>query len=81
MPSKGWHKRHSGAHLQLLLIVGLATITDDYGPAGAAGGRQPHDLHASAAGRLEQLTDVGRSDPALRGLNDYATTWSGRESV
>ena len=28
-------------------------------------------------GRPEQLADVGRSDPALRGLNDHATTGSG----
>jgi hypothetical protein len=33
-----------------------------------------------AVGRLEQLVDVGQSDPALRGLNDHAsdaTTGSG----
>ena len=42
------------------------------------------DLAAAAAGnrvtrmsRPEQLADVGRSDPALRGLNDYASTGSG----
>ena len=30
-----------------------------------------------AVGRLEQLVDVGRIDPALSGLNDHATTGSG----
>ncbi len=39
--------------------------------------RAPRDSHESAVGRLEQLTDVGRSDPALSGLNDHATTGSG----
>jgi hypothetical protein len=36
-----------------------------------------------AVGRLEKLADVGRSDPALRGLDDHATTGSGptRQSV
>ena len=39
--------------------------------------RGPRDSHESAVGRMEQLADVGRSDPALRGLNDHATTGSG----
>ena len=40
--------------------------------------RQPRDSDESVAGRPEQLADVGLSDPALRGLNDYATTGSGQ---
>ena len=39
--------------------------------------RHPRDSHESAAGRPEQLADVGRSDPTLRGLNDYASAGSG----
>ena len=39
--------------------------------------RHLRDSHESAAGRPEQLVDVGRSDPELRGLNDYASTGSG----
>ena len=39
--------------------------------------RRSRDSHESVAGRPEQLADVGRSDPALRGLNDYASTGSG----
>ena len=39
--------------------------------------RHPRDLHESVAGRQEQLTDAGRSDSALRGLNNHATTFSG----
>ena len=30
----------------------------------------------SVAGQPEQLADVGRSDLKLRGLNDYASTWT-----
>ena len=37
----------------------------------------PRDSNESAAGWPEQLADVGRSNPALRGLNDHATTGSG----
>ena len=36
-----------------------------------------HDSNEPVAGRPEQLVDVGRSDLALRGLNDYASTGSG----
>ena len=39
--------------------------------------RRSRDSNESVAGRPEQLADVGRSDPALRGLNDYASTGSG----
>ena len=39
--------------------------------------RRSRDSHDSVAGRPEQLADVGRSDLALRGLNDYASTGSG----
>jgi hypothetical protein len=35
--------------------------------------RDPRDSPESAAGRMEQLADVGRSDPASSGLNDRAT--------
>ena len=42
--------------------------------AAAAG---PLDWHESAVGRLEQLADVGRSEPAASRLNDYATIGSG----
>ena len=42
--------------------------------------RQPRDSDESVAGRPEQLADVGRSDPALSGLNDHATTGSGPKS-
>ena len=41
--------------------------------AAAAGDR----ANESVAGRPEQLADVGRSDLALRGLNNYASTGSG----
>ena len=34
--------------------------------------RQPRDSDESIAGRPEQLADVGRSDPALSGLNGHA---------
>ena len=34
-------------------------------------------MNESVAGRPEQLADVGQSDPALRGLNDHASTGSG----
>ncbi len=39
----------------------------------------PRDSHESVVGRLEQLSDVpvDRSDPAIRGLTDHATTGSG----
>ncbi len=37
----------------------------------------PLDLNESAVGRPEQLVGVGRSDPALRGLNDHATSGRG----
>ena len=41
-------------------------------PAAAAGDRVTRmSLSDSVAGRPEQLADVGRSDLALRGLNDY----------
>ena len=39
--------------------------------------RRSRDSNESIAGRPEQLADVGRSDLALRGLNDYASTGSG----
>ena len=39
--------------------------------------RRSRDSNESVAGRPEQLAGVGRSDPALRGLNDHATTGSG----
>jgi hypothetical protein len=32
------HSWHSGAHLPLLTSPGLDTVSDDYGPGGAAGG-------------------------------------------
>ncbi len=32
------------------------------------------DSHESAVGRLEQLVDVGQSDPALSRLKDHATS-------
>jgi hypothetical protein len=35
--------------------------------------RGPRDSHESAAGLLEQLTDVGRSDPATSGLINHTT--------
>jgi hypothetical protein len=35
------------------------------------------DLYESAVGLLEQLADVGLSDPALRGLNSHDTSGSG----
>ena len=85
MPWEGRHSWHSGAHLPLLSSPGLAIISDDYGPGGAAGGwtspsrccrrRHPHDSdsHDSAVGRMEQLADVVRSDSAASGLNDYST--------
>ena len=41
--------------------------------AAAAGDRSQE----SVAGRPQQLADVGRSDLALRGLNDHATAGSG----
>ena len=40
--------------------------------------RDQRDLQESDAGRMEQLVDVGRSDPASSGLNDYATFSAGR---
>jgi hypothetical protein len=39
--------------------------------------RGPRDSHESAVGRLEQLADVGKSESAQSGLNDYASTGSG----
>ena len=33
----------------------------------------PRDSKESPAGRMEQLADVGRSDPAASGLKDYVT--------
>ena len=88
MPSEGPLSWHSGAHPPPLLSPGRVTISDDYGPNVAAGGWSSpppppasaprRDSHESAAGRPEQLADVGRSEPALRGLNDYASTGSGR---
>ena len=44
--------------------------------------RRSRDSNESVTGRAEQLVDVGRSDLALRGLNDYASTgiWSTRQS-
>ena len=38
--------------------------------------RRSRDSHESVAGLQEQLAGVGRSDLALRGLNDYASTGS-----
>ncbi len=40
------------------------------------------DSHESAVGRLEQLADEGRSEPALCCFNDYASTgsWPTRQS-
>ncbi len=35
--------------------------------------RGRRDSLDSVVGRMEQLADVGRSDPAARGLNDHAT--------
>ena len=49
----------------------------DLAAAAAAGVRHPRDSDESVAGRQEHLEDVGRSNPALRGLNDYASTGSG----
>ncbi len=34
--------------------------------------RHPRDSQESAAGRMEQLVDVGPSDPVASGLKDYA---------
>ena len=39
--------------------------------------RRSRDSHKSVAGRPEQLADVGRGKPALRGQNDYASAGSG----
>ena len=39
--------------------------------------RRSRDSHESVAGRPEQLANVGRSDLALRGLNDHNSTESG----
>ena len=64
--------------------LGCPTISYCYGPDGAAGGWTPPlpppkctQESQAAAGRPEQLVDVGRSDPALCGLNNHATTGSG----
>jgi hypothetical protein len=63
MPSEGRHSWHSGAHPPPLSSPDhvRVTLSDDYGPGVA----------------VEQLADVGRSDPELRGLNDHASTGSG----
>ncbi len=39
--------------------------------------RGPRDSHESAVGRLEQLADVGRSDPALRVLTTARPSGAG----
>ncbi len=39
--------------------------------------RHPCDSFGAAVGRLEQLAEVDRSEPAVSGLNDHATTGSG----
>jgi hypothetical protein len=73
--------KSSGAHiparLPLLSSPGLATISDDYGPGGAERGWTSRDSCESAASWMEQLADLGWSEPAASGLNDHATTWSG----
>jgi hypothetical protein len=72
MPSEeGRQSRHSEAYLPLLSPPGLDTISDDCGPAGAAGGwtSQPPPGPARLAGavrRLGQMADEGRCDTALR---------------
>ena len=38
--------------------------------------RRLRDSNESVVDRAEQLADVGRSDPALSGLNDHATAGS-----
>ncbi len=43
----------------------------------AAAAGHPRDSDESAVGRLEQLADVGRSEPTASRLNDHATTGSG----
>ncbi len=40
--------------------------------------RHPCDLHESAAGWMEQLADVGWSDPTASGLDDHATSGNGQ---
>ena len=68
-----------GAHPPPPSSPGRVTLSEDNGPGEAAGGwtSPPRDSNESVAGRPEQLADVGRSDPELRRLNDYASTGSG----
>ena len=85
---KGRHSWHSGAHPQPLSSPGRVTLSDEsLMTTGRAqqpedrprrrGRRRSHDSNESVAGRPEQLADLSRSDLALRGLNDYASTGSG----
>ena len=74
----GGTAQHSGDHLKLPTSPCRATISDYYGPGGAAGGwtsppPASRDSQESAVGRMELLADVGWSDPAASGLNDHAT--------
>ena len=62
-----------------LLVTNMGRVEQPGNEPRRRRSRDPRDAHESAAGRMEQLADVGRSDSAASGLND-SESWPTRQS-